>query len=109
MKKIKIRDISCSNELRRLLISLERNCSVECCKADAFEVNKETIEYWRTNQFKNYDDLIYIELFELKQENFYEYNFIKLNVRALESHWRINEFTEFVDLLLIQFHKVIYN
>jgi hypothetical protein len=108
MKKINIKDISCSIELRRLLISLERNCTVECCKADAFEVNKETIEFWRTNESKNNDDLIYNELFELKQENYCEYNFINLNIRGLESQWRINEFTEFVDLLLIQFHKVIY-
>jgi hypothetical protein len=108
MRKIKIKDISCSIQLRRLLISLERNCTVECCKDAAFEVNKETIEYRRTNESNNFDDLIYNELFELKQESYCEYNFIKLNIRGLESHWRIDEFTEFIDLLLIQFHKVIY-
>lgn len=108
MKKIRIKEINCSIELRRFLISMERNCTVDCCKAAAFEVGADSIEYWRANESKNCDDLVYKELFELKQLNFNGYNFIRLNIRDLESQWGITEFVDFIDLVLNKFHKVIY-
>jgi hypothetical protein len=107
MSNFTVVDISGSADLRRFLKSLERNCTADCCKAAAFEVNTENIKQWRDNEATNCDAIIYQELFDLKQLDLENYNFVKLNIRSLESDWSSHEFCEFVDLLLNKLHKVI--
>ena len=38
--------IKLSAELRRLLIHCEENCSADCCKESAFEINERTLRTW---------------------------------------------------------------
>lgn len=101
-------DINGSPAMRRFLLSLERNCTADCCKSSAFEVNTDNIEYWIKNESVSNEELVYEELFNLKDIDFNSYQFVNLKIRHLESYWTTKEFLEFVDVLLHKLHKVIY-
>ena len=108
MKNTTFAKITISNELRRLLISLETNCIADCCKSSAFDINVPNIKKSLELEDNDTGDKIYLELFELLNNDYSNFDKVKLTARKLESEWNTKEFLTFIESVTKSLHKAQY-
>ena len=80
--------IKLSSELRRLLIHCEENCSADCCKDSAFEINERTLRTWFDSERIDRSHQILDELSDLIKFLQGRTEDIFIDARDLESTWK---------------------
>ncbi len=93
--------ITVSPSLRRLLLDCATNCTVDCCKALAFDLTGPRLAQWLYSETNVSTDDLKAEIEELLESGSQiSTNHIKFDVRDMYSTWRTTEFLNFIQEFL---------
>ena len=89
--------VNLSPAMSQLLMSCHRYCSVNCCRADAFEISEGIIGRWLDLERVDRTGMIVAEIERIKLALDRSVGEVVLTARGLESTWPVEEFLKFWD------------
>ena len=91
--------LSMSSALRQLLIHCHTSCSVDCCRANAFQISETMISRWLAFERVDRTGELAEEIGRIKEMLRQKEGKVILSARGLDSEWRVDEFKIFWDRL----------